>query len=66
MKMQTNRYYISPKVLAKDQQAKYNSKPLSPGQTRAAFSALKLAGIDPVRFIDDAVREAFNEYIELI
>ena len=66
MKMQTNRYYISPKVLAKDQKAKYNSQPLSKGEAKAAFSALKLIGIDPVRMIDDAVREAFAEYISLI
>ena len=64
MKMLSNRYYISPKVLARDLKGKYSSEPLNRGQAKAAFSALKLIGIDPVRMIDDAVRQALDELIE--
>ena len=60
--MQT-RHYIAPRVQAIELKRSYTSKPLSAVELKAALSALKLAGIDPVRLMDDSARYALDKLI---
>ena len=64
--MTMNRHYIAPRVQIQNLLSRYTSKPLTAGELKAALSALKLAGIDPVRLMDDAARYALNELKDVI
>ena len=61
-----NRHYIAPRVQVQNLRSRYTSKPLSAVELKAALSALKLAGIDPVRLMDDSARFALDELIQEI
>ena len=63
MKMQT-RHYIAPRVQVMNLRGSYTSKALSPTELKAALSALKLAGIDPTRLMDDAARFCLDTLLE--
>ena len=63
MKMQT-RHYIAPRVQVMNLRGSYTSKALSAIELKAALSALKLAGIDPVRLMDDSARYALDTLLE--
>ena len=64
MKMQT-RHYIAPRVQVMNLKGRYTSKALSRAELKVALTALKLAGIDPVRLMDDAARLPLNELLEM-
>ena len=65
MTMQNQRQRIAPRVQVLELKRTYQSKALSAGELKAALSALKLAGIDPVRLMDDSARYALDSLLEL-
>ena len=64
--MTMRRQYIAPRVQVMDLRSRYTSKALSKAELKRALSALKLAGIDPVRLMDDSARFALDEVIKAI
>ena len=64
--MQMHRHYIAPRVQIMQLRDRYTSEPLTAVQLKAALSALKLAGIDPTRLMDDAARFALDRLAKVI
>ena len=64
--MLNQRQRIAPRVQVLElKRTYYRSKPLEKGELKAALSALKLAGIDPVRLMDDSARFALDRLLEM-
>ena len=62
--MTMQRHYIAPRVQVMTLRSRYTTKPLTAGELKRALSALKLAGIDPVRLMDDSARFALDRLLE--